>query len=312
MRTIRRQAIRDGIKAILPQRVSLVYTDYRDDMSGCMKEIDKCIDNQNCYPLTEQEDDWFGDCREEGLRYEIKKAAKRLGISREAMEDFEYTEEYDELRELLWERDDSDPIEECLGRTLADGRLIVRSNYEAAQPHYSLGWDLMTDEYMVELMAWLRLNPAKVKKAILARYEDHQIHGRWPNMKSRDGKELVSYEDFVRCYGETECYGEFTFFGRLPLRKLYKNDFEVENNPSLWTMPKGTACCFFSSWNGGGSCEIIHTLRDITLKELEACNPNKQSKYSRVQLVLDEPHCNGYCSGEVYGDSLSDRDLLTA
>lgn len=311
MRTSRRQAIRDGIKAILPQRVSLVYTDYRDDMSGCMKEIDKCIDDQNIYPLTEQENDWFGDSREEGLRYEINAAAKKLGIDREAMEDFEYTEEYDELRELLWERDDSDPIEECLGRTLADGRLIVRCNYEAAQPHDYLHWDLMDDEYMVELMAWLKLNPARVKKAILARYEDAEIHGRWPNVKSRDSKELVSYEDFVKCYGETWCYGEFTFFGRLPLTELYKNNFEVESNPSYWTMPKGTACCFFSSWNGGGSYEIIHTLRDISLAELETYNPNKKSKYNRIQVVLDEKGCNGYTSSEVYGESLSERDLFT-
>lgn len=103
-----------AILSYIPPRVSLYYVDYRDDLDEHEELQQKCLQDNNLIPLYEKIDDWFGEqeihyCNEElnNIREKMSKDGRE--------EDFNTHE--DEIRDLLYERNDTDPVTDLIGNT---------------------------------------------------------------------------------------------------------------------------------------------------------------------------------------------------
>lgn len=315
MRKSRIEAIYNGVEARLEKSYTLCYVDYRDNMDGCHKLFDKCVDNECSDNLWLEIDEAYSEERYQSAVNILDEIRKDMKIQDWTWEEFKMEDEYNELRWLIEERDDSKVTEDLLNQTDIDARIAIMSNYECCAAHWSQGLDMMGDPYLVQLMAWLSLNPAKLKKEIMERCEctSREIPGRWPNIKSREGKEVVTYEAFVDSWFNSPNMGEFNLFGRLPLYDLLKNDFKFESDPSHWTIPTGTTCGFFNSWCGGGTLSIISTIRSVNVGDILKKNkPKNATQFDYLKLMVDEKGCHGYSSGEVYGGSMSTDQIMCA
>lgn len=92
-----------------PDYVNLYYVDYRDDLCGQMNLIEKCVEQNSLFPLNESIDDWW-DYPERYYIDEIQKNMEADGL--------EWDDDYiDEIREKLWEKDESTPIDDLLRNT---------------------------------------------------------------------------------------------------------------------------------------------------------------------------------------------------
>lgn len=45
----------------LPEHVCLYYVDYNSNLDGNTKNLQKCIEDNNLYPISESIDGWWGD-----------------------------------------------------------------------------------------------------------------------------------------------------------------------------------------------------------------------------------------------------------
>lgn len=96
----------------LPDYVSLYYVDYNDNLRDSrdgMKLISQCLSKNNLYPLSECVCDWWDYPEGEYIRE-----------MREAMEadDIEWDDEWiDDIREALWDKDESEPVNDLLRNT---------------------------------------------------------------------------------------------------------------------------------------------------------------------------------------------------
>lgn len=287
--------IYEQVKSKLEDRYDLVSIDYRDSIENA-KLIQRCIDEKSMCPLYEE--DYFCDAQYEAAVHYANELLKDCDLDDIQIEMFKTTEEFDEIRLEIEERDYSNPIADCLKNTDMRGRFTLFSNYDCWIPPYDAG-SVSNDRALAQVMNVLSLSPSKVKHAItkLGGY----VSGKWPKIQSREGKEIVKYDDFARSLLETPCYGLWTFFGMLNFDYLVNNDFDIENA----VIPEGTDCGMFSDWNGGGTYEPIKTIRPLPFKQLNKLE--KRCEYDHASLFVDERN-NGtrcYSSGEVYGGTLN-------
>lgn len=94
----------------MPSYVDLYYIDYRDDLSAQPKLLNECIAKNNFYPISEKLDEWW-DFPEKYYLDEIRKE-----MINDDMEE-EFDEHYDEIRDWLWEHDESDPVHDLIRNT---------------------------------------------------------------------------------------------------------------------------------------------------------------------------------------------------
>lgn len=103
----------ERIKPYLPDYVSLYYVDYRDDLSNCLKEVQQCIERNEYFPLSEMIYD-FWDYPEGDYIRQIEADMENDNIEGwpQIIED-----NLDEIREYLWEKDSSTPMDDLLRNT---------------------------------------------------------------------------------------------------------------------------------------------------------------------------------------------------
>lgn len=103
-----------SILPYIPLAVSLYYVDYRDHLDEHEDLQQQCLQNNNLTPLYEKIDDWF-------MEQEIQNCQEELDNIHEKMsedgreEDFDTHE--DEIRDLLYQRNDTDPVEDLIKNT---------------------------------------------------------------------------------------------------------------------------------------------------------------------------------------------------
>lgn len=276
----------------LDESYDLVWTDCQDEIPA--KMVEQCLEKKELTPLFEE--CYFMDAQYDSAKQVVDDLLERTGIE---LDD----EDRDDLRLAVEERDTSAPEKECWMRSDVNGRISMFSNYDCWVPPYDSG-ALSMDSYLRTAMTLLCLNPAKVKKAALE-HGGMSCEGRWPDYKSRNGKEVVSYEGFIKCLAESCSYGIWTFFGKMNMEYLWEHNMNTDDI----VIPKGTVCTMFNSWNGGGSLDQTETIRDVSLKELNG--HRGMSEYDYCRLEVDERDCcSGYSSGEVYGVSGMSEDIL--
>ena len=275
---------------------TLVWTDYNDNLDNHYDIIQKCLDKRNCECLWEKTDEWYCDAEWEAVSEIIAKLKEECAVFHDFDEeevDVFFDEHEDDIRDEICSRNDSDVLKDLIRNTDdIPVRVEMLSNYDCINSNWfeSQGGYGYEESYLGDMIDSLNLNPVKVKK-LLAEH-GYKTYGHFPNRRSRNGKEQVSYEQF---YDElvNSCCGAnlLVYIGRVSLKELYDTGF----SPSEVVIPKGNCCGLFSSMYGGGSLLEMELKQDIKLK-LEV------KDYHGFRFRLDNERSEYDCSiRHVYG-----------
>jgi hypothetical protein len=296
-------AINEAVKAIvlnaIPKSVTLNYVEYDDKLSEDQLVLVNDVLNMKLKyesfvdGIYDDINPWLMDCSSDAIRMyqsEIKSAL-------ESQQDLEITpedaisENEDLIRDTLYSRDSSTPVKDLIRNTRAQPlRVEMHTNWEGLDSGYNLWrYGVAYDEYFKHIIDVLNLNPAKLKKVLLA--HNLECTGAWPNRKARDGKEYVSYEALVsEMENTTSNCNRLTFVGLFNVSGL-------EDYKGKITFPAGNCVGFFDSWNGAGSMIEMELLRPLTI------NFNKaqygQTEYDSFNAYLD--NTKSYSIDSVYG-----------
>lgn len=97
----------EQIKELIPQSVELYYVDYRDDLDEHLDVVQECIQSNEYQPLSEVCWEWFDNPNMDYYIDELKSDLISKYDLDEEDADTIIQEEYDGIRELLWDRDSS-------------------------------------------------------------------------------------------------------------------------------------------------------------------------------------------------------------
>lgn len=271
----------DMVTGLMDKNYSLVCVDYNENLDNSLETIKKCLEAKNSDALFESIDGWYDDRMEtsvDDILEGLKKELACMGYRKWEAEKF-FEENEEEIRDYIYKRNDSDPLKDLLRNTSKiPVRIELLSNYDCINSHWleSSGGYSYEESYFGDMVDTLNLNPQKVKKILFGHGE--KIYGTFPDKRSRNGKEQVSYEQF---YEELEnaCCGAnlLTYVATVDVQKLYEADF----NLSEIIIPKGNKCGLYSPMQGGGS------LMEMELKEDVKLHLTKKN-YPCFRLELDK------------------------
>jgi len=257
----------DFVKSLMEQSYTLVWTDYNDNLDNHLDIIRKCLEKQNCECLWEEVDKWYFEAEWNAVREIIDKLKEECTEFYDFDEDEAdafFDEHDDEIRDEIYSRNDSNVIKELISNTddipvrieMLSNNDCINSNWFESQCGYRYD-----ESYFGDMIDSLNLNPAKVKKLLTG--HGYNVYGRFPNRKSRDGKEQVSYEQFYKEMLNSCCSANLlVYIGKVSLKDLYDADFSVDEV----IIPKGNCCGLFSSAFGGGSLLEMELKQDVPLK----------------------------------------------
>ena len=277
----------DFVKSLMEPSYTLVWTDYNDNLDNHLDIIRKCLDRRNCDCLWEKAGEWYGDAEYEAVHGIMEKLKEECFVFNDFDEhevDAFFDEHEDAIRDEIYSRNDSDVVKDLIRYT--DDipiRVEMLSNYDCINSHWfeSQGGYSYEESYFGDMVDSLNLNPAQVKKLLTS--HGYKVYGRFPNRKSRNGKEQVSYEQFYEELINSCCGANLlTYIGKVSLKELYDADFSLKEV----IIPKGNCCGLFSSTYGGGSLLEMELKQDVKLKlEVKGCNgfrfrlDDERSKY---------------------------------
>ena len=284
----------------LEESYDLCYVDYRDEIEP--QAIAKCLEKKSTLDLDLS--GCFCEMRRSSAVEELETLIRVSGYTESDVTAFRHTQEYDDLLAEIEYRDVSQPVRDTFVQSTCHMRITLHSNYDCWLPLWETRSLYLEDSALKGLLAALCLNPSKIKQEALR--QGVACEGRWPNIPSREGKEIVSYEDFIENLIECPNYGLWSFFGTFDMESLWKAGFKTDD----MVIPKGTMCYMYNSWNGGGSCAKTRTLREVSLKELTA----RSAHYLDIPRIhVDERDCDaGYSSDQVYGCHRTNEVALVA
>ena len=128
----------------------------------------------------------------------------------------------------------------------------------------------------------LNLNPFIVKSLLLEHGE--KVFGKFPNKRSRNGKEQVSYEQFCTELRNSCCGANLlTYAATVDMQELYDADF----NLSEVIIPKGNLCGLYSSMPVGGSLIEMELKYDVKLNLIKDNNLYFRVKFEKYGKDYD-------------------------
>lgn len=277
----------DFVKSLMEPSYTLVWTDYNDNLDNHLDIIRKCLDKRNCDCLWEKAGEWYGNAEYEAVHGIMEKLKEECFVFNDFDEhevDAFFDEHEDAIRDEIYSRNDSDVVKDLIRYT--DDipiRVEMLSDYDCINSNWfeSQGGYSYEASYFGDMVDSLNLNPAQVKKLLTS--HGYKVYGRFPNRKSRNGKEQVSYEQFYEELINSCCGANLlTYIGKVSLKELYDADFSLKEV----IIPKGNCCGLFSSTYGGGSLLEMELKQDVKLKlEVKGCNgfrfrlDDERSKY---------------------------------
>lgn len=284
------------VKSLMDKSYTLVWVDYNDNLDNCRDTIQKCLEERSCESLWEKVDEWYGDAEWEAIREIVSKLKDECihfhDFEEEEVDKF-FEEHEDEIREEIYDRNDSDTLKELLKNTDdIPVRVEMLSNYDCINSNWLESQEgyRYKESYFGDMIDALNLNPAKVKKMLVEK--GYSVYGRFPDKKYRDGKEQVSYKQFYQELINSCCGANLlTYIGKVNLQELYDAGFSLGEV----IIPKGNCCGIFSSMYGGGSLLEMELKKDVRLK-LEVRD------YHGFRFRLDNERSEYECSiKHVYG-----------
>lgn len=246
--------------------------------------------------MWEKADIWYCDAEWEAVRGIIAKLKEECTVFNDFDEedvDAFFDEHEDEIRDEIYSRNDSDLIKDLIRHT--DDipiRVEMLSDYDCINSNWfeSQGGYSYEESYFGDMVDCLNLNPARVKKILTE--HGYRTYGHFPDRRSRNGKEQVSYAQFYEELINSCCGANLlTYIGRVSLKDLYDAGFSLKEV----VVPKGNCCGLFSSMYGGGSLLEMELKQDVRLKlEVKGCNG--------FRFRLDDERSKYECSVQhVYG-----------
>lgn len=103
-----------AILPYIPLAVSLYYVDYRDDLDDHEDIQQDCVRNNTLLPLYEKIDDWYGEQEAQFCKDELDAIQEKM--SKDGREE-EFEAHEDKIRDLLYERNDVDPVKGLIKNT---------------------------------------------------------------------------------------------------------------------------------------------------------------------------------------------------
>lgn len=293
------------VDGLMDDNYSLSYVDYRESLDNSLDTIEKCLEAKNSDALHEKLDEWYSQQEYESvynIMEDLKKELVKSGYKKWEAEKF-FEENEEEIKNEIYSRDDSDPLKDLLRNTnKIPVRVELLSNYDCINSHWleSSGGYSYEESYFGDMVDTLNLNPCKVKKILLEQGE--KTIGQFPDKRSRNGKEQVSYEQFYEEL-ENSCCGAnlLTYVATVDVQKLYDAGF----NLSEIVIPKGNKCGLYSSMQGGGSLMEMDLKEDVKIKL-------SKGKYPYWRLEVDKWGTGyNYSIQQTYGvdSSFFDRPL---
>lgn len=283
------------VTGLMNEKYSLIYVDYRDSFDNSLDTIAKCIEVKNRDALYEKVDEWYDNYMEESvsdIMENLKKGLAHMGYKKWEAEKF-FEENEEEIRNIIYSRNDSDPLADLLRNTDdIPVRLELLSNHDCINSHWleSQNGFSYEDSYFGDMIDALNLNPCKVRKILLEHGE--KILGRFPNKRSRNDKEQVSYEQFYEELQNTCCGANLlTYVARIDIQQLVDADF----NLTEVIIPKGNICGLYSSMQGGGSLIEMELKEDVKLSLT-----SKEYPYFHLELEIPG-HGYDYSIMQAYG-----------
>lgn len=291
-------------QAVLEDEYHLVYTDYNDELP--VDVFKKCLEKGSLFPLTE--DGVYDEARAYASAYEANEILTlQFDLTKEEKDIFRNTDEFDQIRLTIEERDKSFPEKEVWMKARIHGLLQLHSNYDCWIDIWDAGGLYGDDNALTGLMAVLSLNPRKVKEEALR--QGVACHGRWTDRKSRDGKEVVKYDAFIKSLRECPNYGNWAFFGTFDMEAMWDVLRDPKKSDSELTVPTDTLCGMFNAWNGGGTLHMIRTIRPLPLKDIARIQKRYADGY-RIRIDEAGEKDGGYTPLSVYGQHVSEDEFL--
>lgn len=208
----------------IPTYVSMYYVDYRDNLNESSELLQKCIERNNLFAISENINDWW-DYPEQEYLNEIERQMEADGI------DFDY-DWIDEIRDALWAKDDSDPVEDLLRNT---GGINM---------YYSLG---------VEIDGWheaFMCTPWRGDSEAMAEYKMRRALGI---KKGEKAAEQIHNIVANASYG-----GEIRIYFQTPLKDMLSTKYDENAKDYRTIYFKGTfAVALYDPLNGSGDYEEI-------------------------------------------------------
>lgn len=95
----------------IPQNVSLYYVDYRDDLDEHEDIQEECVRSNNMEKLYEKAYEWYEEQESSNMHDYLEETRKNMETDNLAGE---FEEHEDEIRELIYDRNDSDPVKDLI------------------------------------------------------------------------------------------------------------------------------------------------------------------------------------------------------
>lgn len=117
MKTMTKESLVTGIscpqswKDYVPRSVSLFYVDYRENLDGHEDLQERCIRQNSLDPLEEQIREWYDEQEHDNLQGYLADIKMKMEADGKSAE---YTLHEDNLKDLLCERNDTDPADELI------------------------------------------------------------------------------------------------------------------------------------------------------------------------------------------------------
>lgn len=106
------------IIALLDNRYPLIYVDYRESLDDNLDKVAEAIRTQEWSPVDENIFEWYLDNQDYNVDYILKELVqeveKEFEISEGEAHDLVFEEYFDEIREAIYDRDDSTPIDDLI------------------------------------------------------------------------------------------------------------------------------------------------------------------------------------------------------
>lgn len=303
MTTLITQELQDKISAALKAKTNpQIYWDYRDELSE--EQIQKIVAGD----INDVENEIWENVQDSGNTYDIEQehlkdvledfdAELRTELGIEDDDDIDFEDLATDLRDLFIDEISIDlDFKTLIKRASANVRIEMTSNYDCINSHWfetsGGGGYEYRESYFGAMVDALKLNPAKVKQVL----KKHGVNtfGAFPNKKYRDGKELISYEDFFTELENSCCGGNLlTFVGTIDLEEFLNLE---DGKITKIIIPKGNCVGLFSSFQGGGSTIEAELLHDFTVDLTKIF----KTSYDGFRLVTDHKE-HGYTIQESHG-----------
>lgn len=173
------------VKSLMDKSYTLVWVDYNDNLDNCRDTIQKCLEERSCESLWEKVDEWYGDTEWEAVREIVSKLKDECirfhDFGEEEVDKF-FQEHEDEIREEIYDRNDSDTLKELLKNTDdIPVRVEMLSNYDCINSNWLESQEgyRYKESYFGDMIDALNLNPAKVKKMLVEK--GYTVYGRFPD-----------------------------------------------------------------------------------------------------------------------------------